>query len=439
MKEKTFPKDFLWGVATSSYQVEGSPLANGAGSSIWHEFSHDYGKTYHGDTGDIACDHYNLYKEDIQLMKSLGLRSYRFSISWPKIFPYGKGKINEKGVDFYDRLVDELLKAGIVPFATIYHWDLPTALQDLGGWLNRDIICWFGDYADYLFRKFGDRVKYWSTLNEPLVISLMGYMFGNHAPGMKNISDAFSVIHNELRAHSMAVKNFRQENTGGKIGITLSNEYHEPLSDSQEDLSAAAIANEFSNYPLFLDPIFTGSYPKNLRSLLDIYMPEGYEKDLDEIKEPIDFVIAYYSKDKVKADKEKPFGFKKTIESSEEDFNMYSKFYNFFKKIQDTYNLEEIYFTIGGFDAKDEIEKGSVHDYKRIEYLKSQTNMIIKAVNDGIKLNGCFIWSLMDNFEWSLGYSKRFGIVYVDYDNQERIIKDSGFWYSKIIKQPFYN
>ena len=432
MTEKILGDNFLWGVATSAYQIEGSPLADGAGSSIWHRFSHTPGTTFNGDTGDIACDHYNRYAEDIKLMKSLGFKAYRFSISWSRIFPYGKGKVNEKGIDFYDKLVDELLKAGITPFATLYHWDLPAALQDLGGWTNRDVAYWFGDYADYLFQRLGDRIKNWSTLNEPWVIAFMGYMYGVHAPGIKDIFAAFSAVHNQIRAHSNAVRAFRERNINGKIGITLSSRDHQSVSDDQKDLNAAKIANAFFNYPLFLEPIFNGSYPKEMDYLINAYMPKGYEKDLDEIKIPVDFVINYYSKGIASFDRSDPLGFKSTVNLSQDNANAYSDFHKFLKNIQDNYKLKEMYFTIGGFECDDKIEKDGIHDEKRIDYIKSQTDLIVKSVKDGIKLKGCFIWSLMDNFEWTYGYSKRYGIVYVDYKTQKRIVKDSGKWYSNI-------
>lgn len=427
MTEKILGDNFLWGVATSAYQIEGSSLADGAGPSIWHRFSHTPGTTFNGDTGDIACDHYNRYTEDIKLMKSLGFKAYRFSISWSRIFPYGKGKVNEKGIDFYDKLVDELLKAGITPFATLYHWDLPAALQDLGGWTNRDVAYWFGDYADYLFQRLGDRIKNWSTLNEPWVIAFMGYMYGVHAPGIKDIFAAFSAVHNQLRAHSNAVRAFRERNINGKIGITLSSRDHQSLSDDQKDLNAAKIANAFFNYPLFLEPIFNGSYPKEMDYLINAYMPKGYEKDLDEIKIPVDFVINYYSKGIASFDRDDPLGFKSTVNLSQDNTNAYFDFHKFLKGIQDNYNLKEMYFTIGGFECDDKIEKDGIHDEKRIDYIKSQTDLIVKSVKDGIKLKGCFIWSLMDNFEWTYGYSKRYGIVYVDYKTQKRIVKDSGW------------
>lgn len=438
MEKKVFPEGFKWGVATASYQIEGSPLADGAGPSIWHRFSHTPGTTHNGDTGDIACDHYNRYKDDVALMKSLGVKAYRFSISWSRIFPKGKGRINEHGMDFYSRLVDELLNAGITPFITLYHWDLPAALQDAGGWNNRNIAEWYADYADYVFQRLGDRVKNWITLNEPWVMAFVGHMFGEHAPGMRDVYAAFSVVHNELRAHSKAVKAFREENLGGKIGITLSNHSLAPASQNESDIAAATIAHEYVNYPLFLNPIFKGTYPEHLLSIAKDYLPEGYEMDMDEIKRSIDFVgINYYSGSLVKADSSAPFGIKEIgrgLEKSEMGWEVYPKgLYDVLKGVQDNYDPKEIFITENGAAFKDIVENDEVHDAKRTEYLKTHFTQAHRAIQDGVKLKGYFVWSLMDNFEWAYGYSKRFGIVYIDYKTQKRIIKDSAKWYSKVI------
>jgi beta-glucosidase len=440
MTEKTFPKGFIWGSATASYQVEGSPLADGAGPSIWHRFSHTPGTTHNGETGDVACDHYNRYKEDIKLMKSLGLKGYRFSISWSRIFPNGKGKINEKGVDFYNKVIDELLKEGITPFVTVYHWDLPAALQDLGGWANRDIACWFGDYADYLFQRFGDRVKNWITLNEPWVMAFIGHLYGEHAPGMRDMYAAFAVAHNELRAHSKAVDAFRAEKVDGKIGITLSNGSHDPASNSPQDVIAAMMAHEFSNYPLFLNPIFKGKYPEHVESFAKEFLPKGYEKDMEEIKRPIDFVgINYYSGDIVKADPSESMGAKimgRGLPKTEMGWEIYPEgFYKILKGVQDEYNPKEVYVTENGAAFDDKVENNAVHDQKRIDYLRDHISQAHKAIEDGVKLRGYFVWSLMDNFEWAQGYSKRFGITYVDYKTQKRILKDSAKWYSNVISK----
>ena len=438
MAKFQFPEDFLWGTATASYQIEGSPLADGTGPSIWHRFSHTPGTVANGDTGDIACDHYNRYREDVKIMKKLNIKAYRFSVAWARIFPEGKGKINTRGLDFYKRLVDELLEAGIVPFVTLYHWDLPGALQDLGGWANSDIAYWFSDYADYLFQELGDVVKYWITLNEPWVMGVMGYVWGVHAPGMKDIYTGFRVIHNELRAHSEAVRAFRAEGIDGKIGITLSNHSQEPVSDREEDIKAAKIAHEYVNYPLFLDPIYNGTYPEHLLMVGEEFFPKGYERDLLHIKEPIDFVgINYYSGSLVKYDPDSLFGIKQVdfgLPKTEMGWEIYPKgLYIILKGVQDTYNPKEIFITENGAAFNDIVENGMVHDENRIGYLREHFKMAHKAMSDGVRLKGYFVWSLLDNFEWAYGYSKRFGIVYVDYNTQKRIIKDSGHWYKNVI------
>ncbi len=438
MENKRFPEGFKWGVATASYQIEGSPLADGAGTSIWHRFSHTPGTTHNGDTGDVACDHYHRYKEDVAIMKELGVKAYRFSIAWPRIFPYGRGKINLKGIDFYDRLVDELMNAGIEPFITLYHWDLPAALQEKGGWMNRDIAGWFADYADYVFQKLGDRVKHWITLNEPWVTAFIGHMFGTHAPGVKDVFAAFEVVHNQLRAHSRAVEAFREENLDGEIGITLSNHSQAPASQSEADVMAAKIAHEQVNYPLFLNPIFKGDYPEHLLSVAKEYFPKDYKRDMGDIKKPIDFVgINYYSGSLVKADPSAPLGIKSVdrgLEKTEMGWEIYPEgLYDILKGLQDTYNPREVFITENGAAFNDKVENGAVHDEKRIDYLKLHFEQALRAIGDGVKLKGYFVWSLMDNYEWAEGYSKRFGIVYVDYETQKRILKDSAKWYSKVI------
>ncbi len=440
MHSVEFPEDFLWGVATASYQIEGSPLADGAGPSIWHHFSHTPGTTHNGDTGDVACDHYRRYKEDVAIMKGLGIKSYRFSIAWPRIFPNGKGKVNIKGIDFYDRLVDELMKANITPFVTLYHWDLPAALQDEGGWTNRDIASWFADYADYVFQRLGDRVKYWITLNEPWTTAFMGYMFGTDAPGMKDVYAAFKVVHNQLRAHSKAVSAFRDENLEGKIGITLFNQSLSPASQNEADIMTAQISHELVNYPLFLNPIFKGNYPEHLLSVAGEYFPKDYECDMSDIKKSIDFVgINYYSGSLVKADPSSPLGIKtvdRGLEKTEMGWEIYPQgLYEILTGLQDTYDPKEVFITENGVAFKDKVVDGEVHDKKRIDYLKAHFEQAHRALADGVKLKGFFVWSLMDNYEWAEGYSKRFGIVYIDYKTQKRIIKDSAKWYSGVISK----
>ncbi len=434
-----FPDNFLWGAATASYQVEGYPLENGAGMSTWHTFSHTPGNTVNGDTGDIACDHYHKYSEDITLMKSLGLKAYRFSIAWPRIFPSGTGKVNLKGIDFYDKLIDELLDANIIPFVTLYHWDLPQALQDRGGWANKEIVGWYADYVDFIFQKLGDRVKNWITLNEPWIVSFYGHFYGTDAPGMKNVYTAFTTFHNQLKAHSKAVEIFRQENMDGKIGVSLSNNYYKPATTNEEDILATQRMHAFANYSLFLDPVFFGRYPKILQNVIETYLPRDYEKDLDEIKREIDFVgINYYRGHSVKYDKSQFLDAKLMKIGLKETGIGWEIFprglYEILNGVQKEYKPKELYVTENGSAFEDKVINDHVHDDERIEFLRDHLIEANNSIKEGVNLKGYFVWSLMDNFEWAYGYSKRFGIIYVDYKTQKRIVKDSGIYYSKIIK-----
>src|SRR5216117_3499842 len=296
----SFPDNFLWGTATSAYQIEGSPTADGAGRSIWHRFSHTPGNTWLDQTGDIACDHYRRYKDDVAIMAELGTNAYRFSVAWGRIYPKGTRAVNKKGIDFYSRLVDELLKRGIEPNVTLYHWDLPETLDDRGGWLNRDIAEWFCDYAVTMWEALGDRVEMWSTLNEPWVITHGGYLSGVLAPGHSNLFEAPIATHNLLRAHGLAVERFRSTNAAkklrGKIGITVNLEPKYPASQSPEDLDATRRADAYMNrqYP---DPVFLGSYPEEMHEIFGEAWPEWSDEDMRQIKQPIDFVgINYYTR-----------------------------------------------------------------------------------------------------------------------------------------------
>jgi beta-glucosidase len=373
-------------------------------------------------------------------MKRIGIKAYRFSISWPRIFPTGRKKINERGIDFYDRLIDELLKNGIIPFVTIYHWDLPASLQDLGGWANKDIVNWFTDYANLLYEKYGDRIKNWITLNEPWITAFTGHMYGVHAPGIKNIYTAFKVMHNQILAHTSAVRAFRNSKIRGKIGIALSNRSQKPASQNPEDIEAAKNAHIWRNYPFFLNPVFKGKYHDRLIEMAKEYLPERYEEDAEKMQEPIDFVgINYYSGGLVKHDKKSLFEFKflkRGLEETEMGWEIYPEgLLDILTNLQKDYSPKEIFITENGAAFSDKLENGEIHDTERINFLKSHFDKASKAIENGIRLRGYFVWSLLDNFEWAEGYSKRFGIVYVDYKTQKRIIKDSGKWYSKIIKE----
>ncbi|SHE35649.1 broad-specificity cellobiase [Thermoanaerobacter uzonensis DSM 18761] len=439
-----FLKDFLWGTATSSYQIEGAVNEDGRTPSIWDTFSKTEGKTYNGHTGDVACDHYHRYKEDVEIMKEIGVKAYRFSIAWPRIFPE-EGKYNPKGMDFYKRLIDELLKRDIMPAATIYHWDLPMWAYDKGGgWLNRDSVKWYVEYATKLFEELGDVIPLWITHNEPWCSSILSYGIGEHAPGHKDWREALIAAHHILLSHGEAVKAFREMNIkGSKIGITLNLTPAYPASEKEEDKLAAQYADGFANR-WFLDPIFKGNYPEDMMELYSKIIGEFdfiKEGDLETISVPIDFLgVNYYTRSIVKYNEDSmlkaenvPGPGKRTEmgwEISPESL------YDLLKRLDREYTKLPMYITENGAAFKDEVtEDGRVHDDERIEYIKEHLKAAAKFIEEGGNLKGYFVWSLMDNFEWAHGYSKRFGIVYVDYETQKRILKDSALWYKEVIQK----
>ncbi len=438
MAEYIFPEGFKWGCATASYQIEGSPLADGAGESIWHRFSHESGMITNGDTGDVACDHYRLYREDVAMMKRLGLNSYRFSIAWPRIFPDGRSGVNQAGLDFYSSLVDELLAADIEPCPTLYHWDLPQAIEDVGGWCNPDTAQWFGEYATLIFDRLGDRVKFWITLNEPFVAAFLGYGLGVHAPGVLDLDQALIAGHTLLKAHGRAVSAFRDSGRDGQIGITLDLEACMPATDSDKDRTAAERYAAFKN-GWFLDPIFLGKYPAEMCDAFSV-MPRMEPEDKKIINQPVDFIgINNYTRTLwrhsdisfLRADHVMPEG-----KYTEMEWEVYPDgLYDILKWVHSTYDGPPLYVTENGASFPDEVEAdGSVNDDDRLEYVRDYLKACHRAIKEGVNLRGYFLWSLMDNFEWGHGYSKRFGIVRVDFDNQQRTIKKSGEWYSRTIE-----
>jgi beta-glucosidase len=442
-RSNIFPDNFLWGAATSAYQIEGSPTADGAGRSIWHRFSHTPENTYLNQTGDIACDHYRRYRDDVALMGELGLNAYRFSIAWGRIFPEGTGRINRKGIDFYSRLVDELLKRGIKPNVTLYHWDLPEALDDRGGWLNRDIANWFADYATTMFDALGDRVSMWTTLNEPWVVTDGGYLFGVMAPGHANLFEAPIATHNLLRAHGSAVQRFRVSNAGknGEIGLVVNLEPKYPASQSAQDLDTVRRTDAYMNRQ-YLDPVFLGSYPEELNEIFGEAWPSWSDEDMRLIGERIDFLgINYYTRKVERYDAEiLPLRAKAVpqVESAET-----STFWEVYPEaltrillwVKERYGDLPLYITENGaafYDPPHAID-GKIDDPLRIEYYRQHLRAAHDAMNKGVNLRGYYAWSLLDNYEWALGYSKRFGIVHVDYSTQERTIKSSGRYYANVI------
>jgi beta-glucosidase len=438
--EVLFPEGFLWGAATSAYQIEGSPLADDAGPSIWQRFAHTPGMIRNGDTGDVACDHYRRYRDDVELMHRLGLQTYRFSISWSRIFPQGRGAINPKGLGFYERLVDALLEKGITPNATLFHWDLPAALDDLGGWLNPDVAHWFADYAQAVFRRLDDRVPMWGTLNEPWVVSDGGYLFGALAPGHRNAYEAPIASHNMLRAHGAAVQAYRGCGRN-RIGLVVNIEPKYRASESPEDIAATRRAHAYMNEQ-YLDPVFFGRYPEELSEVFGDAWPKWPAADLDLIRQKIDFLgVNYYTRSVTRADPAAwPLRASRVKQEgavySETDWEVYEQgFTDTLTWLHERYGPIPIYVTENGSAFADPpTASADPHpDPQRVDYLRRHVRALHKALRQGVDVRGYYAWSLLDNLEWSLGFSKRFGIVHVDFATQKRTLKQSGELYSRII------
>jgi beta-glucosidase len=440
-----FPNGFVWGTATAAYQIEGAAHADGRGASIWDTFSHTPGKTLGGDTGDIACDHYHRYPADIALMQDLGMQAYRFSIAWPRILPNGNGHINEAGLDFYDKLVDTLLEANITPFATLYHWDLPQALEDAGGWTNRATVDAFAHYADVVARRLGDRVKQWTTLNEPWCSAFLGYGLGEHAPGLRDYGKALAAAHTLLLAHGKAVPAICAAVPGAQVGITLNLTPAVPATDTPDDEAAAQRFDGFVNR-WFLDPLFGRGYPQDLIGWYRLFMPRIEADDMDMIAAPLNFLgINYYFPMGVRAASimQNPLRF--AMMTPEEGAAMGyeltamgwpvvpQSLADLLVRVQRDYQPQKIYITENGAAFDDVVVDGAVHDERRVAYLREHVQAAHQAIEAGVPLGGYFVWSFIDNFEWAYGYDRRFGIVHVDYPTQQRTPKQSAHWYRQVI------
>jgi len=436
MTTDTFPRDFLWGVASSAYQIEGAWNEDSKGESIWDSFLHDRKMQ----NADVSCDNYHRFKEDIALMKHLGVKAYRFSMSWPRIIPDGTGSINQKGLDFYKRLVDGLHETGIVPVATLYHWDLPQRLEENGGWLNRETASHFENYARILFTEFKDSIPMWITHNEPRVVAYRGYGSGTNAPGVKQERNVLQVIHNLLLSHGLAVRQFRDLGFAGKIGITLNLKPVYPYTDSPEDRKAAELQDIIKN-KWFLDPVLKGHYPEVTSTEFQSQYenPDTRPGDLEIISTPSDFLgVNNYSRDLVKFDPDAPLKISrihpKESSYTSLDWEIYPKgLQDLLVNLGRDYGID-LYVTENGASL-DEVKarNGQVHDTVRINYLREHIGATAKAIQDGSPVKGYFVWSLMDNLEWSLGYKHRFGLVHVDFNTLERTVKDSGYFYSRVI------
>ena len=434
-KFMAFPTDFLWGAATAAFQIEGAWNQDGKGESIWDRFCHTPGKIGDGNTGDVACDHYHRYRDDIALMRQLGLKAYRFSISWPRVIPNGSGAANPAGLDFYDRLVDDLLAANIQPFATLYHWDLPQALQERGGWGNRDTCGHLADYAALMARRLGDRVRHWATVNEPQVIAFLGHRNGEHAPGLEDDRLALQVGHHVLVAHGMAAQTIRGVNPQLKVGIVIDAWSVDALTDSEQDRALAETIWQ-NSAGWFLGPVFHARYPSRAWQMYGDSAPDIRADDMPLISQRLDFLgLNTYSRLAVKKGRVvKPVP---GSEYTEMDWEIHAPaLRRMLVRVTRDYVPPPIYITENGAAFPDAVSPdGSVHDPRRIAYLRDHFAQARLAMDDGVDLRGYFVWSLLDNFEWSNGYSKRFGLIHVDYATLQRRIKDSGKWYAQVIAQ----
>jgi beta-glucosidase len=443
-----FPDGFVFGAASSAYQIEGAWNEDGKGESIWDRFAHTPGKIRNGENGDVACDFYHRYKDDVALMKELGLRAYRFSISWPRVLPEGRGSVNSKGLDFYKRLVDELLAAGVSPWVNLYHWDLPQTLQDQGGWINRDCAGWFADYATVVANGLGDRVTDWMTLNEPMMAALLGYVAGLHAPGYRKPWSFFKVVHHLMLGHGLAARAVKAESPDSQIGVALDLRPIHPLTGSEQDRRAVLNADALMRRT-FLDPIFRGTYPALFTRQHRLVRARIKDGDLQIIATPLNYLgINTYTIDRVRYSRwalgmgfsvpgyepvEQEYA-KDGVQYTAMGWEVYPQsVYDVLMMLKEDYGNPVTFVTENGAAFTDAVVDGRVHDEKRIAYYRAHLAGVKRALDEGSNCKGYFAWTLVDNFEWAEGYSKRFGLVHIDHKTQQRTIKDSGLWFKELI------
>lgn len=440
----SFPENFVWGTATAAYQIEGAWNEAGRGISIWDTFSQQSSHIADGQSGNVAVDHYHRYLEDIDLMRLFGIRNYRLSLSWCRIFPEGRGRVEQRGLDFYNRLVDSLLATGIEPWITLYHWDLPQALQDQGGWANRDTVKAFGDYADRVSRHLGDRVKHWMTFNEPWVASICGNLLGVHAPGLRDIGTTLAVAHGILLGHGLGTRVLKTNIPDSMVGIVNNLAWVEPATKSGAD-KEAAIRWDGAYNRWFMDPLYRGSYPEDMLDWFGPLVPEIRPEDMELISTPTDFLgLNYYTRRLVRNDPDSPFiqarqTYRAHVLRAEfEEFEDWPEgLYHTLCRIRDEYGNPPVYIAENGTTTLDTIsEDGCVHDPVRVDYLRRHFAAAYEAISEGCQCKGYFVWSLLDNYEWGFGFSKRFGLIFVDYaDNLKRIPKDSAYFYRQVISR----
>ncbi len=437
---RQFPSDFTWGVATAAFQIEGASREDGRGASIWDTFCATPGKVQNGDTGEVACDHYHRWQSDLDLIQSLNVGAYRFSVAWPRVLPQGTGPVNEQGLDFYDRLVDGLLERDIEPHLTLYHWDLPQALQDRGGWVSRDVVDAFVTYADAVTARLGDRVRAYATLNEPWCSAMAGHYLGEHAPGLQDRKKALQAAHHLLLAHGAALPVMRENAPGAQHGVVLNFTPSYPASDDPQDQKAARLFDGFFNR-WFLEPLVKGEYPEDMWEVYGADVPEVQTDDLERIGAPLDFLgVNYYSRAVVAHDPEGDPPRFRGVPAAGEQTDMGWEVYpegltDLLTRLSADYpSLPPLMVTENGAAYPDVLEDGKVQDDDRIRYLERHLEAVAEARERGADVRGYFAWSLLDNFEWAFGYSKRFGLVYTDYETLERIPKASAKWYAEIAK-----
>ncbi|AFZ67158.1 GH1 family beta-glucosidase [Deinococcus peraridilitoris] len=431
----SFPAHFTWGVATSAYQIEGATREDGRGPSIWDTFARVPGNVLGGESGEVACDHYHRWEQDLELIAGLNLNAYRFSVAWPRVFPQGTGTVNTRGLDFYDRLVDGALARGLQPHVTLYHWDLPQALQDRGGWANPDISDWFAQYALAVHARLGDRVSSYATFNEPWCTAELGYHIGRHAPGIRDLRTSLLASYHIQLAHGRAVQALRAQNSRAELGTVLNLYPVDAATSSAEDTEAALLVDEKIN-GWYLDPILRGTFPKRALADYAAYLPDIDPAALASARQPLDFLgVNYYFRQWVSQDGASRAGPPHAdIERTAMGWEVYPEgLYRLLTDLHRTYAVQKYYITENGAAFDDQLENGEVHDEARVRFLDSHLREVHRAMQAGVPVAGYFAWSLMDNYEWAFGYSKRFGIVHVDYHTQRRTLKDSAKWYRDFV------
>ncbi len=440
-KPGPFPDDFLFGVATAAYQIEGAVDIDGRKPSIWDTYSHEPGRVLNGDTGNIACNHYHLWESDLDLIKSMHVGAYRFSLSWSRLIPDGTGVVNQKGLDFYDRLIDGCLERNLKPFVTLYHWDLPQTLQDNGGWAQRSTAEAFAAYAALVVNEFGDRIDCISTFNEPWCSAILGNLMGVHAPGNQDLALALKCVHHQHLAHGLATKTIKSIRPELPVGIVLNLQSVYAAEQGEEHDAAVDRHRDFHNH-LFTDPLFEGRYPQSVMNVLGQNLPDTWEKDLQTIQQPLDYWgLNYYQPTRVLHDKDSTANFPQTKDAPKaHDATLTdlgwevapATMVDLLSEMYQRYDLPPCFITENGACYNDSPVNGEVKDDRRIEYLDAHLKSVSQAISLDIPVQGYFAWSLMDNFEWSEGYDSRFGLVFVDYKTQTRTVKKSGHWYAQL-------